>query len=193
MVRVYVVLALVGALLMPVDAAAKAPAHHHHRTAKRCAVHKHRHKRRCVRRKPASKRAATKPAAKPAPLPSSTPATPSPVALPPVLPTATPGPVMPPTTPAARVQATTREFSVTLSRPTIAAGRAIVEFVDAGEDPHDIHIRPAGGGADVLAFPTAQPGDRSDLSVTLAAGSYTLYCSLPSHEGLGMKATLVVQ
>jgi plastocyanin len=127
-----------------------------------------------------------------------------------VLPVADPAPVLPvpgvgaPATgpavepivfAAARLQATTREFSITLSRPAVAAGTAIVQLVNAGQDAHDLHVRPAAGGADVLAIGAVDPqvGDTvASGSATLAAGTYTLYCSLPGHEQAGMHATLTV-
>jgi plastocyanin len=99
-----------------------------------------------------------------------------------------PGPV------AARVQVTAREWTLQLSRPSIAAGAVILQLVNRGEDPHDLHARPAGGGADLLAIgQTDGFGTVADTSGTLPAGSYTLYCSLPGHEAAGMHATLTVQ
>jgi plastocyanin len=96
--------------------------------------------------------------------------------------------------PVPRLQATTREFSVQLSRPAIAAGSVILQLVNGGEDPHDLHVRPAAGGADVLAVDRTDPfGGVTDASGTLAAGSYTLYCSLPGHEAAGMHALLTVK
>jgi plastocyanin len=98
----------------------------------------------------------------------------------------------PPPSGPARLQVTGREFSLTLSRPAIVAGPAVVEFLDFGQDPHDLHIR-ASSGQDVAGTGTELPGSRTDLSVTLGPGTYTLYCSLPNHEAAGMHATLVVQ
>jgi plastocyanin len=115
---------------------------------------------------------------------------PAPVVTPPESdPTApAPGPV------AARVQVTAREWTLQLSRPSIAAGAVILQLVNRGEDPHDLHARPAGGGADLLAIgQTDGFGTVADASGTLPAGSYTLYCSLPGHEAAGMHATLTVQ
>lgn len=104
-----------------------------------------------------------------------------------------PGPA--PTVPAiARLQVTAREFSLTLSRPAIVAGPLTLELVNRGEDPHDLHVRPAAGGADVLAIDrTDGAGTLGSADGTLAAGTYTLYCSLVGHEAAGMKATLTVQ
>jgi plastocyanin len=91
------------------------------------------------------------------------------------------------------VQVTAKEFSFTLSRPAVAAGAVTIELVNGGQDEHNLHIRPAAGGADVGAFPTTQAGRHLDETFQLAPGTYTFYCSMPAHEGLGMKATFTVQ
>jgi hypothetical protein len=115
----------------------------------------------------------------------------APVAAPPVV---TPAPVVDDPAPTAltRLQTTAREWSLTLSRPSIAAGALSLQLVNAGEDAHDLHIRPASGGADALSASTTQPGTNTTISGSLPAGTYTLYCSLPNHETLGMHATLTV-
>jgi plastocyanin len=95
--------------------------------------------------------------------------------------------------PPARAQVTAREFSLTLSRPEVSTGHVTLEFVDGGQDEHNLHIRPAAGGADVGSFPNAQPGQHLDVTFNLTPGTYTLYCSIPAHEGLGMKATFTVR
>jgi plastocyanin len=104
-------------------------------------------------------------------------------------------PAAPPAAPsAARVQATAREFSLVLSRATISAGALTLELVNRGEDPHDLHVRPAAGGADLLAIATTDPfGGLGSSDGALPAGTYTLYCALPGHEAAGMHATLTVQ
>jgi uncharacterized cupredoxin-like copper-binding protein len=81
---------------------------------------------------------------------------------------------------------TAREWKLTLSRPSLKAGPALVELVNRGEDPHDLHIGSAGH------IPETQSLERGSANVTLAAGSYTLYCSLPGHAALGMSANLTV-
>ena len=91
------------------------------------------------------------------------------------------------------MQVSAKEFSLTLSRPSTTAGPLVVELVNAGQDEHNLHIRPAAGGPDVGAVGIVQPGHHSDVEFHLAPGSYTLYCALPAHEELGMKATLTVQ
>jgi hypothetical protein len=135
----------------------------------------------------------------PVPAPGADPAAPDPgVPAPAPAPVVTP-PESDPTLPApgpvaARVQVTAREWTLQLSRPSIAAGAVILQLVNRGEDPHDLHARPAGGGADLLTIgQTDGFGTVADTSGTLPAGSYTLYCSLPGHEAAGMHATLTVQ
>jgi uncharacterized cupredoxin-like copper-binding protein len=69
----------------------------------------------------------------------------------------------------------------------------MLELVNAGQDEHNLHIRPAGGGADVGAVGIVLPGHHSDVEFQLEPGTYTLYCAIPAHEELGMKATFTVQ
>ncbi|WP_027007042.1 plastocyanin/azurin family copper-binding protein [Conexibacter woesei] len=131
------------------------------------------------------------------PAAAATPAAPTPA----VDPTTSPAVVAPPTTPPTsdpapapltRLQTTAREWSLTLSRPTIAAGALSLQLVNAGEDAHDLHVRPAAGGADLLSATTTASGATTTISGSLLAGTYTLYCSLPGHEAAGMHATLTV-
>lgn len=92
----------------------------------------------------------------------------------------------------ARAQVTAVEFKLMLSRSQVQSGKAILEFVDGGQDEHNLHIRPAAGGPDVASFGTIRPGQHVDQQIELAPGTYTFYCSLPGHEALGMKATFTV-
>jgi len=98
----------------------------------------------------------------------------------------------PAATPPSRLQVTAKEFYFTLSGRSVKAGPAIVELVNYGEDPHDLRIQRLGGGR-VYRTPMLQPGKFHDLSLRLYAGRYRLWCGLPTHAALGMKATLVVR
>jgi len=91
-----------------------------------------------------------------------------------------------------RVQVTAVEYSFTLSRATVPAGKVILEFIDRGQDEHNLN---ALGGEGELAgsFPNEPAGGVRDQTVILRPGSYTLFCSLPEHEQKGMRATLLVQ
>lgn len=89
-----------------------------------------------------------------------------------------------------RLLVTAREFSFSLSRPKVDAGPAIVELYNYGEDPHDLRLQRVGGNR-VYALGETAPGERGRLEPTLRRASrYRLWCSLPGHAALGMRATL---
>jgi hypothetical protein len=91
-----------------------------------------------------------------------------------------------------RLLVTGREFSLTLSRATIAPGRAIVQFANSGEDPHDLVIRRTGGTRSFGSGVT-NPGDVAQFTAPLKPGPrYVLFCSLANHRFIGMKAHLQV-
>ena len=73
------------------------------------------------------------------------------------------------------------------------AGEVVVELVNRGEDPHNLHVLEPTEGAEAGAFPNTASGAVRDLKVKLHPGSYTLFCSLPGHETKGMHATLLVR
>ena len=102
----------------------------------------------------------------------------------------TPSAPAPPAVP--RVQVAATEYSYTMSRTSVPAGRVIVEFVNRGQDEHNLKLAEAGGEL-AGSFPNTLSGGVSDQSLILRAGSYTLFCSLPEHESKGMRATLLVQ
>ena len=94
--------------------------------------------------------------------------------------------------PPARVQVVAKEFSLSLSRPSVKAGPAIVELANFGEDPHDLRLQRV-GGSKIYGTPIIQPGAVFDLSLRLLPGRYRLWCPLGNHRALGMVATLVVR
>jgi hypothetical protein len=94
--------------------------------------------------------------------------------------------------PPARVQVVAKEFSLSLSRPSVKAGSAIVELANFGEDPHDLRLQRI-GGTKIYTTPVVQPGAVYDLSLRLLAGRYRLWCSLGDHRARGMVAVLVVK
>ena len=62
---------------------------------------------------------------------------------------------------------------------------------NTGPTVHNVTIR---DDADEVLGKTAdlREGESGTLAVELPAGTYTMYCSLPGHESLGMKGTLTV-
>jgi hypothetical protein len=90
-----------------------------------------------------------------------------------------------------RVQVVAMEYYFILSRHAVAAGPAIVQLVDFGQDPHDLRLQRVGGGR-VYGAPVVQPGGIYDLDVDLHPGTYELWCSIANHRALGMQAKLLV-
>jgi hypothetical protein len=98
----------------------------------------------------------------------------------------------PPAPPPARIQVVAREFSLALSRRSIKAGNAIIEFANFGEDAHDLRMQRV-GGTKIYGWPVGETGAVEDRRLRLAAGRYQLWCSLGNHRALGMIATLLVR
>jgi hypothetical protein len=90
------------------------------------------------------------------------------------------------------VAVTASEWRLALSRPLVGTGLVTVELRNAGEDPHDLVVAPEGGGTPAHHFPETDPGIYTAAGMQLAAGRYTLFCSLPGHAEAGMTATLRV-
>jgi uncharacterized cupredoxin-like copper-binding protein len=91
------------------------------------------------------------------------------------------------------VQVIALEYSFTLSRPSVPAGEVIFDFVNRGQDAHNMHVVPGGEEAhEAGTVSSTEPEQHQDLALVLRPGSYTLFCSLPGHRAAGMNATLVV-
>jgi plastocyanin len=99
-------------------------------------------------------------------------------------------PAAPPSVP--HVQVIAVEYHYTLSRTTVPQGKVVFQFVNNGEDEHNLNVSP-GEGSVLAATPNTASKKISELSVELRPGTYTLFCSMPEHEKKGMKATLVVE
>jgi plastocyanin len=84
-------------------------------------------------------------------------------------------------------------FRFVLSRTSVPAGETIIEFVNHGQDEHNLHALEPDETSEAGSLPNTAPGAHPELKLDLRPGSYTLFCSLPGHEAKGMKATLVVQ
>jgi uncharacterized cupredoxin-like copper-binding protein len=80
-----------------------------------------------------------------------------------------------------------KEFKITLATSTVAAGPLTFVVKNVGKIQHDLTIQ---GGK---RTPLINAGQTAKLSVTLKAGTYTLYCSVPGHRQLGMVAKLTVK
>jgi plastocyanin len=86
----------------------------------------------------------------------------------------------------------TEAFHFILSRPTVPAGKVIIEFVNHGQDEHNLNAVEPTEGSVAGSLPDTASNAHLSLTLNLHPGSYTLFCSLPGHEAKGMRATLVV-
>jgi plastocyanin len=73
---------------------------------------------------------------------------------------------------------------------TATAGKVTIESKNAASIAHDIAVEGAGVNA---KGKTVQGGGVSSVSVTLKAGKYTYYCTLPGHREGGMEGTITVK
>ena len=116
-----------------------------------------------------------------------------PVTMPPRPPVVGPPAPKPPAPRAlARMQVVAREFSLTLSRQSVAGGTVSVELDNHGEDPHDLRVERADDPATGFDFALTRPGGVATEKLDLAPGTWKLYCTLPGHAALGMSATVTV-
>lgn len=82
------------------------------------------------------------------------------------------------------------EFDLTLSKQKLRPGRVIVQFLNDGEDPHDLRLQRRGDTAE-LGIGEIVPGEYENLDAHLRkASTDVLWCSLDGHREAGMEATL---
>lgn len=128
----------------------------------------------------------------PAPLASSVAPSPAPATTPSEAPPSeTPSEVEPPSVP--HVQVSAVEYSFTLSRTSVPAGKVILQFVNDGQDEHNLQITEGEEGPLAGSFADTPSKGVGQLQLEMRSGSYTLFCSLHGHEAKGMKATLTVE
>jgi plastocyanin len=85
------------------------------------------------------------------------------------------------------VKVTAREYHISLSSSKLAPGAVTLVVRNAGKVGHRIEI--TGPGVSKKT-PLLVPGAKATLHVTLKAGAYHLWCTVPGHAALGMKAAL---
>jgi plastocyanin len=92
--------------------------------------------------------------------------------------------------PARTVQVKEREFTIELSRAKLAPGTYDFDLSNDGKLAHDLTIQ--GPNVNKAHTPVIAGGTKATLHVTLAAGEYDLYCSVPGHKQAGMDVKLKV-
>lgn len=70
---------------------------------------------------------------------------------------------------------------------TVSAGSVTVNVTNNGQLPHDFTI-----DSPAIMVEVVSNGASASGTVTLSAGEYTFYCSVPGHRGAGMEGTLTV-
>jgi uncharacterized cupredoxin-like copper-binding protein len=82
------------------------------------------------------------------------------------------------------------QLSFTTKNLSAKAGTVTISFANASPVPHNMTI--ARGTTVLGATPTFQ-GATKTLTLKLAPGAYTFYCSVPGHRAAGMEGKLTVQ
>ena len=80
----------------------------------------------------------------------------------------------------------------TKSTLTAKAGTVTISFTNSSPLAHNLTVQQGTSGPVVGATPTFMGGTKT-LKLTLKAGTYTFYCSVPGHRAAGMQGTLTVQ
>ena len=88
---------------------------------------------------------------------------------------------------ATKVPVSETEFKITAGSTDFKAGEITFEAKNDGKIPHDLAIK---GTSDKTKLISA--GGTAELKVTLKAGKYELYCTVPGHEAAGMKLNITV-
>jgi plastocyanin len=83
------------------------------------------------------------------------------------------------------------EYSVRLAGgDKLRRGKLTFAVSNVGKIQHDLAVE---GGGVKKKTPLIDPGKSAKLTVRLRPGSYKLYCTVPGHEQLGMKAEITVE
>ncbi len=83
------------------------------------------------------------------------------------------------------------DFKLDPSTVNAVAGTVSLAVTNGGPTVHNVKIRDA-AGATIVGTKDLREGESETVSTPLAAGTYVLFCSLPGHESLGIKGTLMV-
>jgi uncharacterized cupredoxin-like copper-binding protein len=89
---------------------------------------------------------------------------------------------------AAHVTVTEVEYKLTLSSTHVAAGPTTLLVMNKGKLAHSLEISGPMVKKRLIAG-TIKPGTSRSVTITLEAGTYTLWCPIDSHAKLGMKTT----
>jgi uncharacterized cupredoxin-like copper-binding protein len=89
------------------------------------------------------------------------------------------------------VKVTEREYRISLSTASLPAGTVTFSVHNAGRIAHQLDL--SGAGLPTVHVPSIAPGKTRSVTVKLDGGTLSLWCPLPGHASLGMKASLKLQ
>jgi len=90
----------------------------------------------------------------------------------------------------AKLTVTETEYHLKLSASSLKPGKHTIVVVNRGHIGHSLAI--SGPGVKTRLHSTLAPGKSGTLTVTLKAGTYTLWCPVPGHAARGMRTRLTV-
>jgi plastocyanin len=90
---------------------------------------------------------------------------------------------------ATKVNVTEKEYKITVAR-SLKAGKTMFVISNKGKLTHALDI--SGPGIAKRAAGSIAPGKSKTLTVTLKSGTYKIWCPVPGHAALGMKASVKV-
>jgi plastocyanin len=97
-----------------------------------------------------------------------------------------------PAAPVTAVGVGAREFSLSPYRTSVPRGVVRFNLSNYGEDGHDLVVQ-SRAGRELARSAEVRAGQRTTVSVRLAAGRYTLVCDLADHAARGMRTSILVK
>jgi uncharacterized cupredoxin-like copper-binding protein len=90
---------------------------------------------------------------------------------------------------ASTVTVTETEFKIDMPETSLAPGTYTFVVENAGQIDHALEVEGSGIEEET---DTIAPGSSAELTVTLEAGTYEVYCPIGNHRGQGMELELTV-
>lgn len=83
------------------------------------------------------------------------------------------------------------DFKLEASSLSVTGTTLALAVTNAGPTVHNVTVRDAAGTV-LFGSKDLRAGESETVTNSIAPGSYVLFCSLPGHESLGIKGTLIV-